>query len=191
MIEGVPGAGDEFVLRFSRYVYAILLRNLRLPGEVADDLYQQVFVRLWEDGFRRLRLWRGEDDFAGYLAPIVRNLAAEHFRRAARRPASGNPEEFEGIARDEPTPEELAAVEEQRRLVEREVEKLDSRSREIYRLRFVENRLHREIAEALGVQVSAVGVALVRLERRLVKNTGVSGRERATVRSGGTGASSG
>jgi len=33
---------------------------------------------------------------------------------------------------------ELAAVEERRRMVERAVEKLDSRGREIYRLRFIE-----------------------------------------------------
>jgi RNA polymerase sigma-70 factor (ECF subfamily) len=198
VIGGVPGAADEFVLRFSRYVYAILLRGVGLPEENADELFQDLFVHLWEDGFRRLRLWQGQDNFAAYLAPIVKNLAVSHVRKLGRQPVidpvDGEP--FEELARREPTPEELAAVEEQRRHVEQAVSELGERERRIYRLRFVEQKKHREIAEELSMTVSAVGVALARLERKLnrkvpetLENKRISRTERATVRSGGAEAS--
>jgi RNA polymerase sigma-70 factor (ECF subfamily) len=197
--EGDRRAAEIFVVRFTRYVHSILHRDFELSKEIAEDLYQEVFVRLWDDNYRRLRNWRGEGDFAGYLGPIVRNLALEHFRRAGRDPLPDrdSPEAREDPMDLEPTPEEQAAVDERRRAIERAVEGLDERKRELYRRRFVEGQKHREIAEAMGMKVRHVGVKLLRLERELArlvgernKNTKLSGKEPAAVRSGPPGASS-
>lgn len=188
VLDGVPGASDEFVVRYSRFVYAILVRSFRFEPERADDLYQEVFVRLMADGYRRLALWRGEGDFADYLGPIVRNVAVSWLRGVERDPLKqGNEADFDALVDVEPGPEEIAAVDEQRRTVERVVAELGQRERELYRLRFVEERKHREIAEALGMKVSHVGVALVRLERRLarrVEKVVKKGRDSAPIRAG-------
>jgi RNA polymerase sigma factor (sigma-70 family) len=127
--EGDRRAAEIFVVRFTRYVHSILHRDFELSKEIAEDLYQEVFVRLWDDNYRRLRNWRGEGDFAGYLGPIVRNLALEHFRRAGRDPLPDrdSPEAREDPMDLEPTPEEQAAVDERRRAIERAVEGLDER----------------------------------------------------------------
>ena len=198
VLDGVPEAGDEFVVRFTRFVYAILVRSFRLEPEVADDLYQEVFLRLMQDDYRRLALWRGEGDFADYLAPIVRNVALSHLRGSGRDPVGiGNDDlDFDERVGSEPGPEEQAAVVEQRRLVERAVERLGPRERELYRLRFVNDMKHREIAAELDLTVSHVGVSLLRLERRLTLEVGKmtekgvhSKRGKVGVRSGGSGAS--
>ncbi len=126
-------------------------------------------------------MWRGEGDFVGYLAPIVRNLALDRLRREPepRRDESDENEPATG----EPDPEELAALDERRRLVEGAVEELGERDRELYRRRFVEEQKHREIAQAMDMQVGHVGVALMRLEAKLVRLVGED------VRSAGAGAS--
>jgi RNA polymerase sigma-70 factor (ECF subfamily) len=169
VIDGDPGAGDAFVTRFTRFVRSILLHEFRLGAEEADDLFQTVFERLWEEGYRRLRLWHGDGDFAPYLGPIVRNTALDHFRRAGRDPLRDciNEDTFELLVGSEPSPEEQAGVEERRRMVERALETLGSRDRELYRLRYVEELKYREIGEILGMNTNSVSQALWRLEQRL------------------------
>jgi RNA polymerase sigma factor (sigma-70 family) len=187
VIDGDPQAGDAFVTRFTRFVRSILLREFRLrPGE-ADDLFQTVFERLWEEGCRRLRLWHGDGDFAPYLAPIVRNTALDYFRRAGRDPLRdcGRDEEaFELLVGSEPSPEEQAGVEERRGMVEQALATLGSRDRELYRLRYVEERKYREIGEILGMNTNSVSQALWRLERRLERLVDDRLRGRQPVRSG-------
>ena len=45
---GDPGAWNEFVERFSRYVYAICGRGFRLAQHDAEDVFQEVFARAYE-----------------------------------------------------------------------------------------------------------------------------------------------
>ena len=182
VVDSDPEAADLFVLRFSRFVWAILVRSFRLKDAEAQEIYQDVFLRLWEDDYRRLRLWSGQGDFVSYLGPIVRHLALDMLRaQGRRRPLEGQEEEQEEEPRTtEPDPEELVAVRERRALLERAVEGLAGRNRELYRLRFERERSYKEIAEALGLTVNHVGVALKRLEKRLGRL--VKDLDRAAVR---------
>ena len=194
VIDGSPEAGDEFVTRFTLLVHSMLSRGFRLGPDEADDLYQTVFERLWEEGFRRLRLWRGDGDFAAYLIPIVRNTALDHFRRAGRDPLRDRGDReaaFELLIASEPGPEEQARVEEQRRIVERTLEALSPRDRELHRLRYVEELKYREISEIVGMNTNSVSQALWRLEQRLHRSVGRPrhGTEKPGVRSADPGAS--
>ena len=45
---GDPDAWNEFVERFSRYVYAICGRGFRLSQQDAEDVFQEVFARTYE-----------------------------------------------------------------------------------------------------------------------------------------------
>lgn len=180
VIEGERAAADELVVRFGRFVYSILQRNLGLGPDTADDLFQSVFVHLFDDDCRRMRLWRGQGDFAAYLGPIVRNLALGHLRGG---PAREDPDgmDFDRLIGAKLTPEEETAVFEQYELLQAAVEQLRPRDRDLYRLRYEEHRTYREIAEALGMTVNHVGVALLRLEECLERE--ISPKAGAKVRS--------
>jgi len=173
VIAGDPDAADQFVDRFSRFVWSILACDLHLDQDRAADLSQELFARLWEDGYRRLRNWRGDGAFVSYLGPIVRNLANELLRRDPRRredpldPQDGNPP-YE-VSDDQPSPEDLATLEEQRTALRRAVERLSPRDREIVRRRVELEQSHDEIAAALGMTANAVAVAWHRINERLIR----------------------
>lgn len=175
LIDGDPAAADLFVLRFSRFVWAILVRSFRLPQAQAEEIYQEVFLRLWEDDYRRLTLWSGQGSFASYLGPIVRHLALDALRAQGRRPLDGSEEGQNREPREtEPSPEELALVQEQRRVLQQAVEGLSERDRELFQRRFEREQSYKEIAAAMSMTVNHVGVALKRLETRLIRLIGTA-----------------
>ena len=169
LISGDHEAADLFVTRFSRLVWAVLVRDFRLPGDLCEDLYQDLFLRLWDDDYRRLRNWSRDGDFASYLIPIVRHLAIDRLR--ARAPERENPlpeiDDHDHPCSAAPSQEELAALEEQREIVERIMSRLPDRDQKLYRLRYVEELPYAEIAQEMGATVNHVGVLLSRLTVRL------------------------
>jgi RNA polymerase sigma factor (sigma-70 family) len=163
LLDGDPEAADLFVTRFTRLVWAILAREFpSLSHEQKEDLYQTVFARLWDDDYRRLRAWTGEGNLAGYLAVTVRHLALDYVRRSNRE----RPELDAEPAADDPAPDELAWLEEQRALVRQLLEDCSEQDRRIYDLR-VAGRSYEEIAAELDVTVNLVGVRLNRLVKKL------------------------
>jgi RNA polymerase sigma-70 factor (ECF subfamily) len=179
VLAGDPRAADQFVARFTRLVWWILIHQIRLAHEPAEEVYQDVFVHLWEDEYRRLRNWSGDGDFAAYLAPIVRHRALDRLRREPGERALPIQEgtDFKSVpvpvksvpvpADDRPGAEELALVEEQRRLLGGAVGALGEQDRRLYGLRFAEERSYKEISVSLGITVTNVGVRLNRLVERL------------------------
>jgi len=187
LLVGDPEAADLFVTRFSRLVWAVLVRDVGLVHPQGDDVFQDLFLRLWEDDYRRLRNWSGEGDFASYLVTIVRHLAIDHVR--GRRPERENPlprpDEQDEPGTLAPGPEELARLEEQYEAIERALAGLSERDRDLYRLRYVEERPYAEIAVELDVTVNHVGVLLSRLTTNLrsaVAATGDARKSRARPR---------
>ena len=169
LISGDHEAADLFLTRFSRLVWAVLVRDFGLPRDRCEDLYQSLFLRLWEDDYRRLRNWSRQGDFASYLTTIVRHLALDLLR--TRAPERENPlpdsDDHDHPCSAAPSQEELAALEEQRRIVERIVSRLSDREQILYRLRYVEELPYTEIAQELAATVNHVGVLLSRLTVRL------------------------
>lgn len=172
VVAGDGDAADLFVARFTRLVWWVLIHQLDLQPERAGDLYQDVFLRLWEDDYRRLRNWTGEGDFAAYLIPIVRHLAVDRLRvdHPERREPLPDPLET-SFEPEDPAPGagELAWIEQQRELLDQAVAALDEQDRRLYELRFVDECSYREIAAVLELSVNNVGVRLSRLVERLRK----------------------
>jgi len=169
VVNGDPRAATYFVDRFTPLVFGVLRRERGLSHEDAEDLYQQLFLRLYEDDWRRLRLWRGDGELASYLVPIVRNLVHEHRRKEGREPAAAGDDDtgFDRLLDDEPTAEEQASLEEQRSVLKECLQELPPQQRELYALRYEQDRMHREIARRLELTTNSVSVALHRLDRRL------------------------
>lgn len=77
------GAWDELVDRYARYVYAIAARVYRLEPSDAEDVFQEVFARVFE----RLDTLREADALRPWIAQTTRRCAVDALRRAGREPA--------------------------------------------------------------------------------------------------------
>jgi RNA polymerase sigma factor (sigma-70 family) len=89
---GDPDAWNEFVERFSRYVYAICSRGFRLPQHDAEDVFQEVFARAYE----RLSELRSDEAVRPWLAQLTRRLCIDRLRLNARdTPYEDEPDERE------------------------------------------------------------------------------------------------
>lgn len=87
-------AWNELVERFSRYVYAVATRGFRLSEEDADDVFQEVFTRV----YTHLDTLRNDSALRPWIAQLTRRLCLDSIARKGReQPAS------------EPVSEELAA----------------------------------------------------------------------------------
>ncbi len=90
--EGDADAWNEFVERFSRYVYAICGRGFRLAQHDAEDVFQEVFAR----AFERLSELRSDDAVRPWLAQLTRRLCIDRLRLNARdMPSDVEPDESE------------------------------------------------------------------------------------------------
>ncbi len=173
VVAGDPAAADMFVDRFGRFIFCILGRSLNLAAQDAQEVFQQVWLRLWEDDYRRLRHWRGEGEFKSYLAILVRHVACDYLRaRSKEGSLDHSPDDFAlpkqiDPATLEPGADEAAAAAELRRATQSALARLSPRDRELITRRHMEGQSYRQIAEEMHLTVNNVGVALSRAEGRL------------------------
>ena len=73
-------AWDELVDRYARYVYAIAARVYRLEPSDAEDVFQEVFARVFE----RLDTLRDVDALRPWIAQTTRRCAVDVLRRSGR-----------------------------------------------------------------------------------------------------------
>ncbi len=173
VLAGDTRAADAFVTRFTRLVWAILIRQTGVAVGQVEDVYQEVFVRLWEDDYRRIRNWSRDGDFAAYLAPIVRHLALDALRKNRgdrERPLPEHEEAGTELIVGDPSPEELAHIGQRRELLEEAFLRLSVQDNELYELRFVQELSYQDISGQLRITINNVGVRLTRLVERLKRS---------------------
>jgi RNA polymerase sigma factor (sigma-70 family) len=77
---GDADAWRELVERFSRYVYAIAVQGFRLPQQDAEDVFQEVFARVFE----RLGSLRDDEALRPWIAQLTRRLCIDRLRAGSR-----------------------------------------------------------------------------------------------------------
>lgn len=77
------GAWEELVDRYARYVYAIASRVYRLDPPDAEDVFQEVFARVFE----RLDTLRDVDALRPWIAQTARRCSVDALRRSGREVA--------------------------------------------------------------------------------------------------------
>ena len=77
---GDDSAWALLVERFSRYVYAICSQGFRLSQHDAEDVFQDVFTRAYEN----LGKLRNDDAVRPWLAQLTRRLCIDRLREATR-----------------------------------------------------------------------------------------------------------
>ena len=156
---GDPGAWNELVERFSRYVYAIAVRAYRLPEHDAEDVFQDVFARTYE----RLDSLRDDAAIRPWIAQLTRNACVDRLRAGAREQPT-----------EEPRAEEIDASIEQlgdALDVHEGLHALSPDCREILDRFFARDESYRVIGDALdlpaGTIASRISRCLAKLREKL------------------------
>lgn len=154
--EGPPGFKEAFCRLFDQEFPSLFryLNRLTGDGDLADDLAQEVFVRLYQRG-------SFPDDMRGWMGAVAHNLLRDQKRTARRR--FHLRESCQGALTPEgpPRADENLLAEERRQAVRGALEKLSERDRRMLLLRH-EGYSYREIAHAIGVNETSVGTLLLR-----------------------------
>lgn len=117
----------------------------------AEDVLQSAVVRMLE--------YRGRRDVENpeaFVARVAVNLALDERRRRLRRPEDGQAFEVLDICDDLPLQDEALSARERLERLKMGLARLSPRTREVFLLHRLEGLKYREIAERLGVTVSAV-----------------------------------
>jgi len=153
---GDENAWRELVERFSRYVYAIAVQGFRLPQQDAEDVFQEVFARVYE----RLDSLREDEAVRPWIAQLTRRLCIDRLRSGARESDADLDDLPEVPAEDELTPLEDAFD------VHEALAELPENCRQILDRFFARDESYRTIGDALELPP---GTIASRISRCLAK----------------------
>jgi RNA polymerase sigma-70 factor (ECF subfamily) len=153
---GDDNAWRELVDRFSRYVYAIAVQGFRLGQQDAEDVFQDVFARVYE----RLDSLREDEAIRPWIAQLTRRLCIDRLRAGARVSDT----DLDDLP-EVPADDELTALEEAFDVHEA-MAGLPENCREILDRFFARDESYRTIGQALDLPA---GTIASRISRCLAK----------------------
>src|SRR3954447_4752664 len=154
----------------SREVWALAYARW-LDSDLALDITQEAFLRLWKQ-------WEVGEDIQNpraWLLRVARNLAEDYAKSSFRRNGTQPPELLNGVRSRQPQPVEVLEREELFKQLRAELDELAPPDREILTLRYALDYEANEIAEILGVNVTAVHMRLSRARQRLAERLSTHG----------------
>ena len=153
---GDAAAWNEFVERFSRYVYAICGRGFRLAAHDAEDVFQEVFAR----AFERLPELRNDEAVRPWLAQLTRRLCIDKLRLLARdTPSDAEPDEREV--------DDLLATLDEAMAVRAALDNVGEPCREILDRFFCRDESYRTIGDLLDIPAGTIASRISRCLEKL------------------------
>ena len=147
-------AWNELVERFSRYVYAICTQAFRMNGTDAEDVFQEVYARI----FDRLDTLRDPDALRPWIGQLTRRECIDRIRSSAREaPTEALPEQAEDV---------LDQVEEAFD-VHAALDSLPVECRDVLDRFFCRDESYRTIGEELGLPAGTIASRISRCLGRL------------------------
>jgi len=152
---GDDGAWNALVERFSRYVYAICIQGFRLSQQDAEDVFQDVFTKVYES----LERLRDDESFRPWLAQMTRRTCVDKLRSAGRASSA--------LASEPPGTEDVLAVLDDALAVREALAKLPETCREILDLFFAQDESYRTIGELLNLPGGTIASRISRCLEKL------------------------
>jgi RNA polymerase sigma-70 factor (ECF subfamily) len=165
--QGEAGAWEELVERFSRYVFAICTQGFHLGEHDAEDVFQDVFTRV----YTHLDRLRDDESFRPWLAQLTRRTCIDKLRAGGREAPV---EELEPSDLDET----LSTLDEALTIHEA-MTGLPENCRDILDRFFARDESYRMIGDALGLPA---GTIASRISRCLDKLKGILEEDDAAAR---------
>jgi RNA polymerase sigma-70 factor (ECF subfamily) len=156
--------------RHSREVWALVYARW-LNADVAMDITQEAFLRLWRQGEAGETIVNPR----AWLLRVARNLAEDYAKSSFRRNGTHAPHVMNGIHANAPPPLERLEQEETFARLRAEMKQLSEPDREILTLRYALDYSASEIAETLAITVTAVHMRLSRARQRLAERLTAQG----------------
>jgi RNA polymerase sigma-70 factor (ECF subfamily) len=159
VLDGSDRAFRVLVHRYEPVVASTVLGMLG-PGPQADDVGQEVMIRLYES----LEQFRGDASLKTYVTRIAINASIDALRKRKRRRRRLFSRDDEEMHLNEPVVDASETVDERdrRTLVRRAIRQLDEHYRSVVVLRMLDGYSTKETADILGI---ADGTVLSRLYR--------------------------
>ena len=163
-------AFEKLLARYEKPIWSFLRRFVR-DAEAAEDLLQEVFLRVVRDAQASGPAWKGDAKFSTWLYTIARNLCIDRARRSAVRGSSSSPSPsmdgptdgeaetatlHERIAAPGPATDAVVAGRQAAARIDRAVAALPDDQREVFLMREVMEMPFAEIASAVGVSEPTV-----------------------------------
>jgi RNA polymerase sigma factor (sigma-70 family) len=149
---GDPAAWNELVERFSRYVFAICVQAFRLPPEDAEDVFQEVFARVYQ----HLDRLRSDDSIRPWIAQLTRRLCIDRLRSSGREgPAELDDLDPGGVD------EELAGLDDAL-TVRASLDAVGDPCRDILDRFFCRDESYKAIGDALGLPAGTIASRISR-----------------------------
>ena len=154
------GDQDAFHALYREHAGRVYALCLRLSGDrvAADELTQDVFVRVWQ----KLRTFRGESAFSTWVYRLATNVALMAQRSRSRRELRVNPVEDPASYDRGVTPTAGERID-----LDRALARLPNGAREVFVLHDVEGYGHAEIGRLLGIAEGTSKAQLFRARRLL------------------------
>jgi len=153
---GDPEAWNELVERYSRYVYAIAVRGFRLDDEDAEDVFQDVFTRV----YTRLDSLRNDDALRPWIAQLTRRRCLDAVASRGRETAVDE----EGLVTEESA--DLAEVEEAF-VVREALAGLSETCQDMLDRFFARDQSYKTIADELAIPFGTIASRIARCLGRL------------------------
>jgi RNA polymerase sigma factor (sigma-70 family) len=148
---GEREAWEALVERFSRYVYSIAVQAFRLAPHDAEDVFQEVFARVYE----HLDSLRSDDALRPWLAQLTRRLCIDRLR-------AGRREELEADDLEPADVDETLATLDEAMAVRTALEAVGEPCQEILDRFFCRDESYRTIGDALGLPSGTIASRISR-----------------------------
>jgi len=174
---GDDEAWELLVERFARYVHAILTRAFTLGEHAAEDAFQEVFARAYE----QLHSLRDDGAVRPWLAQLTRRIAIDVLRADAREQAR----EVAEIERVEAVADDTLDRLEQALSVRAALAELPDHCTEILDRFFARDESYATIGAALEIAQGTIASRISRCLSKLREKLEHEGRSAASTASGG------
>ena len=149
---GEESAWHALVERYGRYVHAIAVQAFRLPPDAAEDVFQEVFLRVYE----RLDTLRSEEALRPWVAQLTRRCCLDRLR-TERRERPEDAVEPAGAAG-----EDMMARLDEAFTVRLALEELAPECREVLDRFFCRDESYRTIGDELGLPAGTIASRISR-----------------------------
>jgi len=153
---GDAAAWAALVERFSRYVHAIIVQAYRLRDADAEDVFQDVFTKVYEN----LGQLRDDNAVRPWLGQLTRHACIDRLRAAA-------PREQTTWDELEPHVDETLELLDEALVVQDALGRLSDDCREILDRFFARDESYRTIGEALGIPGGTIASRISRCLQHL------------------------